>query len=138
MYSDLQTIAPEQYMKTITKRLTDLHAVSVSWRWQWSYIFSWTILFDTPIHLNNQIELKSTIIESRRSRCHGSSVGVSLSFCIGSDCWCNRSYGSISNWLSQNSYAESKNWILHWRTYVQKQFRLLQEGDSSWGPDWSL
>ena len=30
MYSDLQTIAPEQYMKTITKRLTDLHAVSVS------------------------------------------------------------------------------------------------------------
>jgi len=28
MYSDLQTIAPEQYMKTITKRLTDLHAVS--------------------------------------------------------------------------------------------------------------
>ena len=33
MYSDLQTIAPEQYMKTITKRLTDLHAVSVSKRW---------------------------------------------------------------------------------------------------------
>ena len=30
MYSDLQTISPEQYMKTITKRLTDLHAVSVS------------------------------------------------------------------------------------------------------------
>merc|ERR1712141_29096 len=28
MYSDLQTIAPEQYMKQITKRLTDLHAVS--------------------------------------------------------------------------------------------------------------
>merc|ERR1719382_2228771 len=28
VYSDLQTIAPEQYMKTITKRLTDLHAVS--------------------------------------------------------------------------------------------------------------
>ena len=32
MYSDLQTIAPEQYMKTITKRLTDLHAVSVSFK----------------------------------------------------------------------------------------------------------
>ena len=32
MYSDLQTIAPEQYMKTITKRLADLHAVSVSFK----------------------------------------------------------------------------------------------------------
>ena len=30
MYSDLQTISPEQYMKQITKRLTELHAVSVS------------------------------------------------------------------------------------------------------------
>ena len=30
MYSDLQTIAPEQYMKTITARLTELYAVSVS------------------------------------------------------------------------------------------------------------
>ena len=30
MYSDMQTIAPEQYMKTITARLTELHAVSVS------------------------------------------------------------------------------------------------------------
>jgi hypothetical protein len=30
MYSDLQSIAPEQYMKQITKRITDLHAVSVS------------------------------------------------------------------------------------------------------------
>ena len=30
MYSDLQTIAPEQYMKQITKRITELHAVSVS------------------------------------------------------------------------------------------------------------
>ena len=30
MYSDLQSISPEQYMKQITKRLTDLHAVSVS------------------------------------------------------------------------------------------------------------
>ena len=29
MYSDLQTISPEQYMKQITKRLTELHAVSV-------------------------------------------------------------------------------------------------------------
>ena len=29
MYSDLQTIAPEQYMKQITKRITELHAVSV-------------------------------------------------------------------------------------------------------------
>ncbi len=29
-YSDLQTIAPEQYMKQITKRLTELYAVSVS------------------------------------------------------------------------------------------------------------
>jgi len=28
MYSDLQTISPEQYMKQITKRLTELHAVS--------------------------------------------------------------------------------------------------------------
>jgi solute carrier family 25 aspartate/glutamate transporter 12/13 len=28
MYSDLQTIAPEQYMKQITKRLTEIHAVS--------------------------------------------------------------------------------------------------------------
>merc|ERR1719369_185055 len=28
MYSDLQTIAPEQYMKQITKRITELHAVS--------------------------------------------------------------------------------------------------------------
>eukprot|EP00096_Caligus_rogercresseyi_P003661 TRINITY_DN1703_c0_g1_i5.p1 TRINITY_DN1703_c0_g1~~TRINITY_DN1703_c0_g1_i5.p1 ORF type:complete len:690 (-),score=192.03 TRINITY_DN1703_c0_g1_i5:909-2978(-) len=28
MYSDLQSIAPEQYMKQITKRLTELHAVS--------------------------------------------------------------------------------------------------------------
>jgi len=28
MYSDLQSISPEQYMKQITKRLTDLHAVS--------------------------------------------------------------------------------------------------------------
>jgi hypothetical protein len=30
MYSDLQSIAPEQYMKQITKRLTELKAVSVS------------------------------------------------------------------------------------------------------------
>ena len=30
MYSDLQSISPEQYMKQITKRLTELHAVSVS------------------------------------------------------------------------------------------------------------
>lgn len=30
MYSDLQTISPEQYMKQITARLTDIHAVSVS------------------------------------------------------------------------------------------------------------
>ena len=30
MYSDLQTISPEQYMKQITRRLTELHAVSVS------------------------------------------------------------------------------------------------------------
>ncbi len=29
MYSDLQSISPEQYMKTITKRLTELHAVAV-------------------------------------------------------------------------------------------------------------
>ena len=29
MYSDLQSIAPEQYMKQITKRITELHAVSV-------------------------------------------------------------------------------------------------------------
>lgn len=29
MYSDLQSIAPEQYMKQITKRLTELKAVSV-------------------------------------------------------------------------------------------------------------
>ena len=29
MYSDLQSISPEQYMKQITKRLTELHAVSV-------------------------------------------------------------------------------------------------------------
>ncbi|XP_059091848.1 calcium-binding mitochondrial carrier protein Aralar1-like isoform X1 [Tigriopus californicus] len=28
MYSDLQTISPEQYMKQITARLTDIHAVS--------------------------------------------------------------------------------------------------------------
>ncbi|XP_040564694.1 electrogenic aspartate/glutamate antiporter Aralar, mitochondrial isoform X2 [Lepeophtheirus salmonis] len=28
MYSDLQSISPEQYMKQITKRLTELHAVS--------------------------------------------------------------------------------------------------------------
>ena len=28
MYSDLQSIAPEQYMKQITKRITELHAVS--------------------------------------------------------------------------------------------------------------
>jgi len=28
MYSDLQTISPEQYMKQITKRITELHAVS--------------------------------------------------------------------------------------------------------------
>jgi len=31
MYSDLQSIAPEQYMKQITKRLTELKAVSVRW-----------------------------------------------------------------------------------------------------------
>ena len=30
MFSDLQSISPEQYMKQITKRLTELHAVSVS------------------------------------------------------------------------------------------------------------
>ena len=30
MYSDLQSIAPEQYMKQITKRITDIQAVSVS------------------------------------------------------------------------------------------------------------
>ena len=30
VYTDLQSIAPEQYMKQITKRLTELKAVSVS------------------------------------------------------------------------------------------------------------
>lgn len=30
MYSDLSVIAPEQYFKQITRRLAEIHAVSVS------------------------------------------------------------------------------------------------------------
>ena len=43
MYSDLQSISPEQYMKQITKRLTDLHAVSVSKHINYSSLQKYTL-----------------------------------------------------------------------------------------------
>ena len=72
MYSDLQTIAPEQYMKTITKRLTDLHAVSVS-----SYLIIRQI--KEGLSLQNQIDLvnvNSTILLTQSPEDRGVAVQV--------------------------------------------------------------
>ena len=53
MYSDLQTIAPEQYMKTITARLTELYAVSA--RKSVPYLD-----LPTPMHSHNIVNVNAT------------------------------------------------------------------------------
>ena len=59
MYSDLQSIAPEQYMKQITKRITELHAVSVSYM---IYFFAINYIRTGQVQINQAYAQKQTLI----------------------------------------------------------------------------
>ena len=66
--------------------------------------------------------LRFKITEPRRSRSCCTDFRVGLSIWIGIYCWSYWCSGSLSNRLSQNPNAESKNRIIYWRAYVQKQY----------------
>ena len=62
MYSDLQSISPEQYMKQITKRLTELHAVSVSTFLSGVTYSPCFLLLNKKIHITKIFQKKSLIL----------------------------------------------------------------------------
>ena len=119
MYSDLQTISPEQYMKQITKRLTEIHAVSVS-----VFISIREFISDNP---------KVSITESRRQRSTYPNPRISLPIRFGIHCWCLRCDRRIPHRLGQNQDAKPTNRCLHWWINVSQQLGLLQKSHSTRG-----
>lgn len=112
-------------MKQITKRITELHAVSVCWR---------KIAFESIfVNKYHDFDFSPCLLESRGPRCLGPSLGVRLPIHAGLHRWRHWRGRRLPHRFGQDEDAEPEGGILPRGDPVSQQLRLRQEGHQARG-----